>query len=269
MPTPKVSIIVPCYNQEEYLEEALRSVLLQTFSNWECIIIDDGSTDNSKRIANNFLHIDKRFKYYYQQNSGVIAARNFGISLSIGEFILPFDGDDMLHPEFIQKCLNLIESDRTIRVVYSNVEYIGDFSGQLVLKSFKYEDLLIRNLIVSTALHYKADAKRIGGYDENMKDGLEDWEYWISLLSDGGRAIKIDETLFYYRRRRGTRSDSYSLESEMRLRRYIFTKHEKIYFNAFGDTIGILREKERISFILRNIRKNILYKILRRIKLIK
>ena len=102
---PLISIIVPCYNKAVYLTDALDSVLNQTYLNWECIIIDDGSPDATASIAKEYLNKDKRFKYYYQDNQGVSLARNNGIKRSSGKFILPLDADDIIEPTYIEKAL--------------------------------------------------------------------------------------------------------------------------------------------------------------------
>ena len=85
-----VSVIMPCYNQGDYMPEAIESIISQTYPNWECIIIDDGSTDHSERVAKEYCQKDSRIRYIYQENAGVIAARNHAIGESLGEFILPF-----------------------------------------------------------------------------------------------------------------------------------------------------------------------------------
>ena len=97
----KVSVIVPVYNQGEFLSEALESVLQQTYPNWECIIVNDGSTDNSGEVAKGYVNKDDRFKYLYQDNSGVAAARNNGIRHSDGFYILPLDSDNVLCPTYL------------------------------------------------------------------------------------------------------------------------------------------------------------------------
>jgi glycosyltransferase involved in cell wall biosynthesis len=84
-----VSVIVPCFNQAQYLGEALQSVLAQTYTNWECIIVDDGSPDNTERVASKFVKLDNRIKYHKKQNGGLADARNYGINKAKGEFILP------------------------------------------------------------------------------------------------------------------------------------------------------------------------------------
>ena len=97
-----VSIIIPVYNAEKYLMETLDSVLTQTYSSWECIIVDDGSTDTSKNIALDFCLDDKRFKYYYQTNSGPSVARNNGVEYTQGDHIQFLDADDVLLPERLE-----------------------------------------------------------------------------------------------------------------------------------------------------------------------
>ena len=98
---PIISVIVPCYNQGQYLAEALDSVLSSTLQDWECIIVNDGSTDNSADVAKRFVERDSRFRMLYQQNAGPSAARNHGVNESTGEFILFLDGDDKIESEYI------------------------------------------------------------------------------------------------------------------------------------------------------------------------
>lgn len=90
---PIVSIIVPCYNQGHLLCDALDSVLMQTYIDWECIIVNDGSTDNTESVALAYCEKDARFMYFYQDNQGVIASRNNAIRKSNGRYILPLDGE--------------------------------------------------------------------------------------------------------------------------------------------------------------------------------
>ena len=96
-----VSIIVPCYNQAHFLNESLDSVINQSYPNWECIIVNDGSPDNTEEIAKKWCKNDKRFQYLEKENGGLSSARNAGIKISKGEFILPLDADDILHELFL------------------------------------------------------------------------------------------------------------------------------------------------------------------------
>ncbi len=90
---PLISVIVPCYNQAQYLDECLQSVLDQTYQDWECIIVNDGSPDNTEEVAKKWLAKDSRFKYFYKENGGLSSARNAGIKDSIGQFIFFLDFD--------------------------------------------------------------------------------------------------------------------------------------------------------------------------------
>ena len=94
-----ISVIIPIYNAEKYIEETLNSLVSQSYTNWECLLIDDGSNDCSKFRVERFCIEDQRFKYFYQNNAGPSAARNYGISLSVGDFIQFLDADDVLLPE--------------------------------------------------------------------------------------------------------------------------------------------------------------------------
>ena len=96
---PLVSVIIPCFNCDKYLEEAVESVLAQTFTNFECLIVDDGSTDNTRQISESLVRRDSRVKYYFQDNNGVASARNFAIRQARGEWIQFLDADDWLHQD--------------------------------------------------------------------------------------------------------------------------------------------------------------------------
>ena len=105
---PLVSIIIPCYNQGQYLNETLMSVYVQTYENWECIIINDGSTDRTDEIAKSWEARDKRFKYYFKKNSGVSSTRNFGILKAAGSYLQFLDSDDLLDARKIEFSINEI-----------------------------------------------------------------------------------------------------------------------------------------------------------------
>src|SRR4051812_13487686 len=105
-PSPSlISVIVPCYNSARFLKETLNSLLAQTYQNWECIVVDNGSTDDTKKIAGEFEKKDPRFTCMVQPTRGVSAARNFGIAHSKGKYILPLDSDDLIAPAYIEKAV--------------------------------------------------------------------------------------------------------------------------------------------------------------------
>lgn len=122
----KISIIIPCFNHAEFLAETLNSVLSQTYKNWECIVVNDGSTDNTEEIVSNYCRKDERIKYVSQRNMGVSAARNRGIQESDGYFILPLDGDDIIDSTYIEKAVCYFEENPQTTLVYCK----ADFSEQ-------------------------------------------------------------------------------------------------------------------------------------------
>ncbi|HEU4496898.1 MAG TPA: glycosyltransferase family 2 protein, partial [Flavobacterium sp.] len=97
-----MSIIVPCFNQSQYLGEALQSVSEQTYTDWECIIVNDGSPDDTEEVSKEWCEKDARFKYLYKENGGLSSARNAGIAVAGGEYILPLDADDKIAPEYAE-----------------------------------------------------------------------------------------------------------------------------------------------------------------------
>lgn len=227
----KVSVIIPCYNHSQFILEALESVLSQTFKDFECIIIDDGSTDNTKNIVLDWVKIDARFKYYYQNNSGLSKARNKGISLSSGQYILPLDSDDKISDNYLEKCVKALDSRCEIKIAYGESYFFGNSNQKWNLDSYNFEDILYKNMIYCTGLFRKEDWERVGGYDKNLKSGLEDWEFWIHILKKGGEVVKIKDCFFYYRLKENSMiidsviNNSYGYNSRL----YIFEKHIDVY----------------------------------------
>jgi len=250
-----VSIIVPCYNQAQYLDEALQSVLDQTYSNWECIIVNDGSTDDTASIVKDWLTKDKRFCYLEQENNGVSNARNSGIARSEGEFILPLDADDFLSENYLEECLRKIKNNN-IKVVYGKGAFFGDQDGELPLLPASLENLLKQNCIHCSGLFRKKDWKLNNGYDANMIHGFEDWEFWINILKRGGRALLVDQCVLNYRIKFFSRSTD--VNSNVRkyeeMIDYIFKKHINLY--GFSSTYAVFREKLILEERLKNIPSN-------------
>lgn len=250
MKNPIVSIIVPCYNQAQYLNEALQSVLEQTYENWECIIVNDGSTDNAEEIAKKWILQDVRFKYYYQENTGVSSARNLGVKNSVGEFILPLDGDDKIAKDYIQQAIVAFENDESLKLVYCKAEKFGDETGNWNLIPFSLKELALDNMIFCSAVYRKKDWELIGGYDNNMLEGLEDWEFWISLLKNGGNVVCLNTIGFYYRIKLVSRQKNVDGTIKDKLFNYLSIKHVDFFVEHLG-SFGALNhnlQKEREAF---------------------
>jgi glycosyltransferase involved in cell wall biosynthesis len=228
MKQPLVSVIVPCYNQAAFLSEALESVISQTYTNWECIVVNDGSTDHTEAIVKSYIDIDFRFKYIHQDNGGVASARNTGVKYSIGEYILPLDGDDKLNEIFIEKAVQLFLENKNIQLVYPEVELFGNENRIWNLRQYNYEELLFQNMLVCTSMYRKSDFEKTSGYNPNMKNGYEDWDFWLSFINENDLVVKSDKSVLYYRIKTNSRNSIPGVEKK-KLYQQIFDNHPNTY----------------------------------------
>ena len=232
-----VSVIIPCYNQGEFLEECLNSVYDSSYKQVEVIVINDGSTDNSREVIStlktkfNFILID-------QINLGPSLARNNAIIVSKGKYILPLDADDRIGRTYIQNALIQLESNDKTGIVYCKAEYFGEKEGEWKLPNYSFQQMLTQNLIFNCALFRREDYNKTIGYNPNMKDGWEDWDFWLSLIEFGAKVEKIDKIGFYYRIRNNSRERSLDKEKVRRLRKQIYINHLDLYLKHFDNPIN-------------------------------
>ncbi|WMI69840.1 glycosyltransferase family A protein [Mangrovimonas sp. YM274] len=254
----KVSVIVPCYNQAEYLNQALQSVLEQTYQNWECIIVNDGATDHTESQSKLWTSKDVRFRYFSKTNGGLSSARNFGIERANGSYILPLDADDYLSANYIESCVEEIEGNRA-KLVYGRVERFGIKTGEWKLKPFHYYGLFVANMVYCSAMFHKEDWKKVGGYDETMLKGLEDWEFWIHILNKEDKVVKLDSITFFYRIKEFSMTSLMDKKTELEVKSYVFKKHASKYFDAFVYLADVNKTLERSflkpSFVFRRLIK--------------
>lgn len=235
MEKPIVSIIVPCYNQAEFLSESLDSVRQQRFESWECIIVNDGSTDTTEAVAKDWVQKDKRFKLISIPNGGLANARNTGIKESTGAYILPLDADDKLAPNYIRLAMEAFAEDSKLKVVYCNAEKFGAVQGPWKLQEFSIKKMAYINMIFCSAFFKKADWEKVGGYNINMKYGWEDWEFWIALLKNGGKVKKLSYVGFYYRIKDKSMLQSMDESQKKKLCNYMSVKHAEFYVKHVGN----------------------------------
>lgn len=224
-----VSVIIPCFNDGRFLSEAIHSVEKCDRSLFELIIVNDGSTDNLtlqllKSLEANNYHV------IHQQNKGLSAARNTGIRHSIGHYILPLDADNKIKPELILKALKVFAENKNVSVVYSEAEYFGNKTGISAITDTPLNNLFLYNFIDACAIYKKDCWTLLGGYDESMLLGFEDWEFWLRLYVNDALFYSIKEPLYYYRVRNNSLvSISIQPENYIKLREYLITKHAKYY----------------------------------------
>ena len=195
----KISVIIPVYNSEKYLSDCLSSVLNQTMKDIEIICINDGSTDNSLALLNDFAQKDTRMHIYSQENKGVIFTRNKGVSLAAAELIFTLDADDIIAPDLLEKLYTAREKGKG-DIITCSVKMIGKVNKDLYLPKPNKINMALDNCLVNAALLSKQDFLLAGGYKEEYKCALEDYELWLNLLYVFNKKIyRIPERLFFYR----------------------------------------------------------------------
>lgn len=198
-----VSVIIPAYNAEKTIKKTIKSVLNQTFSDWELIVVDDGSTDSTKEVVAEIK--DNRISLFSFPNAGVSAARNRGVNKSSGEFLAFIDADDLWTPDKLELQLKALQENPNAAVAYSWTDYINEsdkiiYSGRhITLNGNIYEKLLVRYVLEngSNFLIRKDAYLKVGGFDESISGG-EDWELCIRL-SQHYEFVTIPKTQVLYR----------------------------------------------------------------------
>jgi glycosyltransferase involved in cell wall biosynthesis len=226
---PKISVIIPYYNYGQYIKETVASVLAQTFKDYEIIIIDDESTDTHSIQV--LAEIEKKYpgiKIIRQKNGHLSNARNNGIKVSQGDFFLSLDSDDTIEPTMLEKCFEAILKDSKLGFVYTFTHFFDQ--EDIVWKNQEYNlyDLLWANHPTVCALVRKKAWEEVGGYDENMKAGYEDWEFWIRLGRNGWFGKLIREPLFNYRRHGESMISGSELKHD-KIVKYIREKYQDLY----------------------------------------
>jgi glycosyltransferase involved in cell wall biosynthesis len=228
MNSPLLSVIIPCYNQGEYLAESIGSVLASTMDDYEIIVVDDGSTDEkSCRILDVLDYPHTRL--IRTANGGLASARNNGIAAARGRYILPLDADDRIAPTYLEKGVRLLVEHPGVGIVYSLGELFGARSGPIAAPAYTLRRMLFSNLIFSTALFRRTDWETAGGYDPGMVHGCEDWDFWLSLIERGGEVVRIPEVLFYYRIREDSMNIAMDRQKRLAMHRRIVRRHPRLF----------------------------------------
>jgi glycosyltransferase involved in cell wall biosynthesis len=241
---PLVSIVVPCFNQAEFIEETLDSVFRQSHGDWECIVVDDGSTDGSAAIIQRYARKDRRFIPFTKENGGVAAARNFGFERAQGSLFVPLDGDDKLHPDFLLRTVESFTAQPDTDLVHCKTKRFGATSKVWRLPEYSYEKLLWQNMLVNTTMYRREAFERAGGYSSEMIHGFEDWEFYVRLLQPQSKVCFINAPLFLYRVKKSSRSteqvESGRIEESQRL---IYARNSAAYGSHAVNPINVFGQR--------------------------
>jgi glycosyltransferase involved in cell wall biosynthesis len=231
----RVSVIVPCYNHGKYIHEMLQSVLKQTYPYYEVIIVNDGSTDDTAKILNRIKH--KKVSIFHTANHGPAHARNLAITHAKSDLIVNLDADDKMAPEFLQKCVEVMDAHPNTGIVYTDVECFGHKTGRFVIPEYSFENMLRWNCIVANACFRKDDWEQTEGYSSFFQNGYEDYDFWLSILELGREVHKIETPLMFYRTyenvemsRSGRRKKDSGKMQEVVIQ--AFRRHRKLYEKA-------------------------------------
>lgn len=247
---PKVSVVIPCYNQGHFVDEAVASVLAQTYQNFEIIIVNDGSTDEATtRLLENYAAPKTRI--LHTTNQGLAEARNNGIAVAKGDYILPLDADDKIGSAYMERAVQVLDDNDAVGIVYCQGMYFGEKVGEWKLPEYKLSLLLLDNMIFCSAFFRRIDWLAVGGYKKEMIYGWEDYDFWLSLIGLGREVYKIPEPLFYYRARADSMVNAMRSEQYLYSARQIFKNHVELYqqhaYDLYETTLSLREEVRRLE----------------------
>jgi glycosyltransferase involved in cell wall biosynthesis/Tfp pilus assembly protein PilF len=228
---PLVSVIIPCYKHARFLPETVGSVVAQTFSDWEIVIVNDGSPDDTSDVARRLIaqYPDRQIRLLENANGGPTAARNSGARAARGKYFLLLDGDDKIHPTMLAKLTPILETRPKIGFAYTHIQHFGAMDTEYPLPDFDRATLISKdNIVPICSLVRKSVWEQVGGFNQNMREGYEDWDFWIGCAEHGWDGYCLHEPLFFYRKAEPGRLNDANQKRERLIARIILN-HRKLY----------------------------------------
>ena len=242
--TARVTVVVPCYNQAHFLPECLESLVAQTFTAWEAIVVDDASPDGDHiREVVESLDDSRIRLHVHGTNLGLGGARNTGIREATTELVLPVDADDRIASTCLQRMVARLDEDSALDCVYADVQLFGRLNEVLEFPGPPQGKKMLRaedTIPGAGTMMRRGLWERLGGYDENgiLRKGREDFEFWIRAFDAGCRAGRIRKPLYDYRILHSSMNISCRLQDDA-IAKYIYEKHKKLFDDA-GEAKGFL-----------------------------
>jgi glycosyltransferase involved in cell wall biosynthesis len=225
----RISVVIPCFNYGRHLVEAVDSVLAQSMDATQVIIVDDGSTDDSRAVARALIaeHPEASIRLISQENSGSPGAtRNAGIAAAGADFVCCLDPDDKLHPDYLRTCLAALEANPNAGVAYGDFQMFGESQDRVQPSAWSARAELDCNLIGTAAVFRRRAWEDVGGYDPDI--GYEDWDFWIGMIEHGWEGVKAPQALWYYRVHGGGVYSRHTREDQA-IKARIVLKHPSLY----------------------------------------
>ena len=246
----KVTIIMATYNRAHFIVETLQSIQKQTFSNWECLIIDDGGSDNTSEVITPILAEDSRFTFLKRPDTyqkGLPGCRNYGLDLAKGDFVIFFDDDDIVHPQNLELCTNELQKPEISFCRYEREVFTGEFNydfdyskeySSFLIDVNDLEKLLNNKLpFNSCAVMWKKECFTNNRFVEHLMYA-EEWELYSRILSSGIRGISIKKCLFYGRKHLKSNTGEFFTHNPVR---------RKSHCDAVALVVKNLKEKQLVT----------------------
>ncbi len=237
---PKISVIIPCYNQGQYAFDAVRSVFAQTRNDFEIIIVNDGSNDDhTDKLLQEISKKHPDVMVFNKRNGGLSDARNYGIGKARGDYIVCLDSDDALRPTYLEKTAKILDGDKDQRIGFVST-WIQEFGLRSEVWRPKVEnktDILLTNHFIAGSMFRKSSWEQVGGYKKEMIGGYEDWEFWLSIVESGKDWRIIEEPLFLYRIRHNSMLQN-ATEKHKQLYELLIKFHKKLFSDQSNEIIA-------------------------------
>lgn len=254
MITPKVSIIMATFNRANFIAETLVAIQNQTFTDWECLIIDDGGTDNTKEVIAPIIEKDSRFKFHLRPSNykkGPSGCRNYGLDLAKGNFISLFDDDDIPHPQNLEICVEELINSTNIyfcryerNVFFEEFHYSFDLSKtytKFLIDEKDVSKMLTNELqIITTSVMWRSECFKENHFMPNLIYG-EEWELYARIVSDGFNGISISKVLFFGRKHSNSLTGEYLNKNSL---------HRSSYADAMVLAVENLQQKKLLNYFI-------------------
>lgn len=242
---PLITVVIPCYKQAHFLPDALGSVVAQTYTQWECVIVNDGSPDDTSAVARKLIreYSGRKITLLEKDNEGLAEARNSAIGMTTGDWILPLDSDDKFAPAFMEKTVAVVEREPRVNHVSTFLQEFGARNNVLQVFPFHRESLLRGNMFPYASLYRRTLWERHGGYLPIIPFGAEDYNFWVTCSRDLQPRV-LQEPLFCYRKHQGSSMVDSVVSHQLEVDACLHTIHPDAY-----DVESLMRDHSVLAFM--------------------